>query len=364
SGALATFTDTQNPAGGQANVGNYTASVSWGNNSFVPATVTADPDPSDPNGYVISATSANPLSNPDALIVTEVQYASGSSYQGRPASLGEPVVSVTPALSNLAAVPVSLSQIDLSWTLNASNAISIEVDRADDGGAFVALPIAAGGSDTSYADRTVSEGHSYIYQIRAIQPTTGPSAYAGPVFATTQAVQGLVATAASSTEIDLSWRTLSSDPLATVDVQRAPFDLSSPFTTIATGLPTYANSYPDSTGLTAATHYVYQVVLHDSFGDTFTDPADTWTLPAAPSGLGVTAPTSGEVDLTWSNVSAGTDGIEIWRADSGGVYQLIDTLDPTATSYADTTVADGTQYAYRIVATLNGEESAVLQATG
>ncbi|MDB5355314.1 MAG: hypothetical protein JWN24_1767, partial [Phycisphaerales bacterium] len=40
SGALATFTDTQNPAGGQANVGNYTASVSWGNNSFVPATVT------------------------------------------------------------------------------------------------------------------------------------------------------------------------------------------------------------------------------------------------------------------------------------------------------------------------------------
>ncbi|MDB5332461.1 MAG: hypothetical protein JWP03_3612, partial [Phycisphaerales bacterium] len=44
----------------------------------------------------------------------------------------------------------------------------------------------------------VSEGHTYSYEIRAVQPI-GDSAYSDPAVATTLAVQGLVATAASGT---------------------------------------------------------------------------------------------------------------------------------------------------------------------
>jgi hypothetical protein len=283
---------------------------------------------------------------------------------GRPASLGEPVVSITPAVAGLYAVPVSVSQMNLYWTLNASNATSIEVARSDDGGAYATLAASAGGSATMFTDTTVSEGHSYSYEIRAVQPI-GDSAYSDPAVATTLAVQGLYATAASTTEIDLSWLNLSSDPAATVDVQRAPFGTSD-FTTIAAGLPAGTSGYSDLTGLSEGTHWTYQVLLHEpGMGNlaTLSDPADTWTLPAAPTTLAVTSTASGEVDLAWLNVSAGADEVQVWRADSGGVFQLIDTLDPAATSYADTSVSDGTQYTYRIVASVNGESSVVTDAS-
>jgi hypothetical protein len=96
-------------------------------------------------------------------------------------------------------VPVSVSQMNLYWTLNASNATSIEVARSDDGGAYATLVATAGGSATMFTDTTVSEGHAYSYEIRAVQPI-GDSAYSDPAVATTLAVQGLVATAASGTE--------------------------------------------------------------------------------------------------------------------------------------------------------------------
>ncbi|HWE95554.1 MAG TPA: fibronectin type III domain-containing protein, partial [Tepidisphaeraceae bacterium] len=264
-------------------------------------------------------------------------------------------------------MPVSVSQMNLYWTLNATNATAIEVARSDDGGAYATLAASAGGGDTMFTDTTVSEGHAYSYEIRAVQPI-GDSAYSDPAVATTFAVQGLVATAASTTEIDLSWLNLSSDPNATLDVQRSS-DGGDTFTTIATGLPagttTFNDLGTDPAGLLEGTHYFYQVLLHEpdvpAMPTTLSDPADAWTLPAAPTGLTVTPVGSGEVDLSWSNVSGGADGVEVWRADSGGVFQLIDTLDPAATSYADTSVADGTQYIYRIIATVNGAASAVLQ---
>ncbi|HWE93404.1 MAG TPA: hypothetical protein VG269_05465, partial [Tepidisphaeraceae bacterium] len=178
-GALATFTDVLNTTSNPTNSGEYQASVDWGDGTFVAATVTADTDPADPSGFVVTGTSPSPLSNPDALIVTKVQYSSASGLRGRLASLGEPIVSITPAVEGLYAVPVSVSQMNLYWTLNATNATSIEVARSDDGGAYATLSTTAGGSATMFTDTTVSEGHSYSYEIRAVQPI-GDSAYSDP----------------------------------------------------------------------------------------------------------------------------------------------------------------------------------------
>ncbi|HWE97631.1 MAG TPA: fibronectin type III domain-containing protein, partial [Tepidisphaeraceae bacterium] len=219
---LATFTDTNNAASQVTQASDYTASVSWGTGTFSPTgvTVAADTDPADPNGFVVTATSTAPITSPDELISTQIQYAPTSSFQGRMASLGEPIVSITPAVEGLYAVPVSVSQMNLYWTLNATNATSIEVARSDDGGAYATLSTTAGGSATMFTDTTVSEGHTYSYEIRAVQPI-GDSAYSDPAVATTYAVQGLSATAVSTTQIDLSWLNLSSDPAATLDVQRS-----------------------------------------------------------------------------------------------------------------------------------------------
>jgi hypothetical protein len=97
---LATFTDTNNAASQVTQASDYTASVSWGTGTFSPTgvTVAADTDPNDPNGFVVTATSTAPITSPDELITTQIQYAPGSAFQGRMASLGEPIVSITPAV--------------------------------------------------------------------------------------------------------------------------------------------------------------------------------------------------------------------------------------------------------------------------
>ncbi|MDB5329156.1 MAG: cbhB, partial [Phycisphaerales bacterium] len=354
---LATFTDTHNATSQVTQATDYTASVSWGDGVFSPTnvTVTADTDPADPNGFVVTASSTGPITNPDELIATQIQYASTSSYHGRPASLGEPVVSITPAVAGLYAVPVSVSQMNLYWTLNASNATSIEVARSDDGGAYATLAATAGGSATMFTDTTVSEGHTYSYEIRAVQPI-GDSAYSDPAVATTYAVQGLVATAASTTEIDLAWLNLSSDPAATVDVQRAPFGTSD-FTTIAAGLSAGTSSYSDLTGLSEGTHWAYQVLLHEpGMGNlaTLSDPADTWTLPAAATSLTVTSTASGGVDLSWANGSASSPSFYVARSDDGGPFNVIDAVDPGNTTYSDKSVSDGIAYNYEVAAVNDG----------
>ncbi|MDB5357129.1 MAG: repeat-containing protein, partial [Phycisphaerales bacterium] len=349
SGALATFTDTQNPAGGQANVGNYTASVSWGNNSFVPATVTADTNPSDPNGYVISATSANLLSNPDTLIVTMVQYAASSGLQGRPASLGEPVVSVTPAVSDLGAVAISTSEIDLSWTVNATNATAIEVDSSIDGVTYTATMLDP--TATSYRDTGLTEGSHHYYEVRAIQSV--PSAFAGPLdlFAIPM-VPGLTANTVSSSTIDLTWGAATSPGATGVQVWRSSDGVTY---SLLTTLAPDATNYTD-TGVPEATPYLYQVRVAEGSASSASDTVYAITIPAAPTGLTATAD-GGAVDLSWADNSQNESAYNIYRSTDDSTFTLIDTVPPNTTAYIDTGAPDGSTDYYQVSAADDGGES-------
>ena len=74
--------------------------------------------------------------------------------------------------------------------------------------------------------------------------------------------------------------------------------------------------------------------------------------PGPPSALSTTVVAPNEVDLSWNEYSSGVEGFEIERApDAGGipgVWAQIATLDASATSYSDTTVAANTPYWYRV----------------
>ncbi|HWE93662.1 MAG TPA: hypothetical protein VG269_06775 [Tepidisphaeraceae bacterium] len=74
------------------------------------------------------------------------------------------------SVQGLSAVPVSVGQMNFYWTLNATNATSIEVARSADVGGYATLAASAGGTDTMFTDATVSEGHAYGYRIRALEP--------------------------------------------------------------------------------------------------------------------------------------------------------------------------------------------------
>lgn len=347
-GALATFTDALNTTSNPTNAGEYQSSVDWGDGTFVAATVTADG--LGDGGYVVTTTSPSPLSNPDALIVTKVQYSSASGLQGRPASLGEPVVSITPVVAGLSAVPVSVGQVNLYWTLNADNATGIEVDRADDGGAYSVLTTTAAGNATSYIDNTVSEGHSYDYEVRAIHAAPAdPSAYAAPAYATTQTVDGLGATAASPSEIDLSWAAFTG-AATSIEIDRSADGINfTPEATVAAS----ASAFQD-TGLSEASRYYYQLkAVYGTVASAPCPPVDAYTNPAAPSGLTATMVSANgvnAVDLSWTNNSQGASAFDIVRTDSNGeTFDLGNVAAPT-TIFVDLNAPPGQTASYSVTA--------------
>ena len=71
-----------------------------------------------------------------------------------------------------------------------------------------------------------------------------------------------------------------------------------------------------------------------------------------------------EVDLSWTPVSTGAAGYEIYRSDNGGLSQLVATLaDPQSDSYPDTSVAAGVTYGYSVVAYDDAGPSVAATAT-
>jgi hypothetical protein len=78
------------------------------------------------------------------------------------------------------------------------------------------------------------------------------------------------------------------------------------------------------------------------------DTGDTG-LPPAPTGLGVTAASASEIDLSWSLASLLTySQVYVYRSTNGGAYELIAVLGPAITTYADTNVTAGNSYTYEV----------------
>lgn len=103
-------------------------------------------------------------------------------------SAGSPFNAAAPAApadpSGFSAIAFSQAQINLSWTDNASNETSVEVERSTTGSGgpfslFHTLPA----NTTTDVDATVTSGQSYCYRVRAVN-SIGPSGYAGPSCAT------------------------------------------------------------------------------------------------------------------------------------------------------------------------------------
>ncbi len=158
---------------------------------------------------------------------------------------------------------------------------------------------------------------------------------------------GLSATAASISQINLSWT--GSPGAVSYRIKRATVN-GGPYATLP--VPVNTTTYSD-TGLSSSTTYYYVVSAINGSGES-ADSAQTGatTLTAPPE-----APTSltailgtGRVTLTWA-ASGGATSYAIKRATtSGGPYTTLAT-DLTGTSYTDTSISHDTAYYYVVVAT-------------
>lgn len=168
------------------------------------------------------------------------------------------------------------------------------------------------------------------------------------------APDGLTATAASTSRIDLAWADHASDEDG-FRIELAPGGTTA-FTeigTVAAGATTFA-----STDLIAATAYSYRIRAYNAVGSsaysntataTTKSQASPPTAPPAPSGLVATAASASQIDLSWTDNSTDEDGFRIEQAPGGSsTFTEIGTVAADATVFQGTGLNAGTPYSYRV----------------
>jgi len=262
----------------------------------------------------------------------------------------------------LTAIPASSTQVNLAWTASTDNVAvtGYLVERCQGAGcttfAQIATPTTISFDDTGLAPST-----TYRYRVRARDAVPNFSAYSTIASAATPAdtqaptTPGTpTATAASSSQINLSWAA-STDNVAVTGylVERCQGSECSSFTQIAT--PT-ATSFND-TGLAPATMYTYRVRArdavpnHSAYSATFfaTTPADT-QAPTEPAGLTGTPISATQIDLSWtaSTDNVAVTGYQVERCQGSGCSNFTQIATPTPASFSDTGLTTTTTYRYRV----------------
>ncbi len=74
-------------------------------------------------------------------------------------------------------------------------------------------------------------------------------------------------------------------------------------------------------------------------------------VPAAPSGLAATITSATQVDLAWTDNSTDETGFRIERSTDGTTFTTLGTVGAGVTASSDATVASGSTYYYRVIAT-------------
>jgi len=250
----------------------------------------------------------------------------------------------------VSASAVSSSQINLSWAASTDN-VGVTGYRVYRAGTLIATL----GAVTTYQNTGLSVSTSYSYTVQAVDAAGNTSAQSAAASATTLAAAdtqapsvpaGLVGTAASSSQINLTWNA-STDNVAVTSYQVYLNDALIASTT--------ATSF-QHTGLTAGTTYNYRVSAADAVPNysawtatpvsVTTPPAADTIAPSTPTGLLASAVSSSQINLSWtaSTDNVGVTGYRVYRAGA-----LITTLG-AVTAYQNTGLSASTSYSYTVQA--------------
>jgi len=164
-----------------------------------------------------------------------------------------------PAPTNVVLNTGVAGEIDTSWTDNANNEDDYEIYRGTSSGSLSSLKLLSANT-TSYLDTSVSDGRTYYYRVDV--STEHLSSTSSEVSATSvlPAPSGLLATAVSPSQIDLTWTDNTSDN----DGYRVYYKQSanSSFTQFSDITPSATSEFV--TGLTSGTQYDFYVEAYTS----------------------------------------------------------------------------------------------------
>ena len=188
----------------------------------------------DPNTWTVSWSGTLAAGSYRLVVSSHGVYSSAQTSTNYGFDVGSYTISgsiLTPAgfvaaPSNLIAAASGSSQINLSWTDNATNETGYTVERSTDGTNFTQIG-SLGANSTSYADTGLTAGATYYYRVRAWNGST-PSDYSNQASATLSvppppAPGSLAAAMVTSTRIHLSW-TDSSNNETGFAIERAAYN--------------------------------------------------------------------------------------------------------------------------------------------
>jgi predicted phage tail protein len=166
----------------------------------------------------------------------------------------------------LTATAISASQINLTWTDNSANETGFIVGRSTVSGGPYTDVAGLVANSTSYSDSGLAANTTYYYVVRATG-SGGDSANSAQASATTlgtapNAPSGLTATAASSTQINLSWTDNSSNETG-FRVEKSTDNVNfTQFVSLSANVTSTS-----ATGLNGSTTYYFRVRAYNASGN-------------------------------------------------------------------------------------------------
>jgi chitodextrinase len=312
------------------------------------------------NGTLLKTLSGSTTSYPDMTVAAISDYTytivatDGAENQSGHSTAVEVTTPLPPPDTTPPSIPAGLTavaiggrEIDVSWNTATDDTGVVGYNIYQNGQLLTTTPSTV----TSYADKSVSDATSYVYTVAAFDAAANLSAQSTAAVATTPDITSpsipsdVTATAASSTEVDVSWSA------ATDNVGVAGYELYRNGVLVVT--LGHVVSYQD-TAVAPQTSYSYTVVAVDAAynisaqsqaASATTPQAPDRTPPGVPAGLTATAISGSEIDLTWGQA---TDNVAVvgYHVYRDGVQ--IATVP--GTSYADTALTDATSYQYSVAA--------------
>jgi fibronectin type 3 domain-containing protein len=265
------------------------------------------------------------------------------------------------APTGLAATGTGDNTVEVVWDANTETDLShYNVYRSDtELGTYVRVNTEAI-TGLSYTDTGLTANTTYWYKGTAVDSSFNESEKSDPDDATTTnnalpaAPTSPSASAASDTQINLTWVASTGPNLDYNKVYRAPTS-GGTFALIATNVT--GTSY-NNTGLDPGTAYYYKLKAVSTFStespftSEFTATTTNVTAPAAPTGLTASGASQTTITLNWNdNSEVDLDGYDVYRSTtSGGVYSKINGSLVTVSNYADTTLSAGVERFYKVKA--------------
>ncbi|MCO5171893.1 MAG: hypothetical protein M9894_36805 [Planctomycetes bacterium] len=252
---------------------------------------------------------------------------------------------------DLAAQATGATRVVLTWTdwsAPGSNEDGFEVERCVVGDAAYTTVVRLAANTTTYTDLSAVEGAAADYRVVSTTGTGRIASNLARVTTPPAAPTNLRGTAATTTQVDLTWTDVSTRETGYRLERQSSGTFS--YTTIA-HLPADATSYSDATA-PANTQHHYRLYAVGPGGESAPATLSTTSIVVpAPIELYTRHVAPAHVELRWLDRSTNEDGFRIERRLHGTVdFSAVGTTPADLTRFVDTTTQPDTRYDYRVVA--------------